>query len=112
MPLECGAPSVSNQVIRVNSARIDRIKTKETMEGHNNKIRGRKGKISMDKVTIEVLYLNKTFKMKARRTFTIHVVGGMLRVNVGRMVKITVATTVEVVTPRWNVGNRIAVVMG
>ena len=66
----------------------------------------------MDKVSIEVLHLDITYIMRARKNFIIRVVGGMLRVNVGRMVKITVVTIVEVVTPRRNVGNRITVVIG
>ena len=67
MPLECGASNVSNQVIRVNIARIGRTKTNETTEGYNNRIKGRKGRISMDKVTIEVLHLDKTSRMKVRK---------------------------------------------
>ena len=86
--------------------------TNKTTEGHNNRIRGRRGKTSMVKVTIGVLHLGRTSIMKVRKIFIIHMVGGMLRVNVGRMVRIAVVTTVEVVTPRRNVGNRIAVVMG
>ena len=69
------------------------------------------GRISMGKVTIEVLHLGRTSIMKVRKSTIIHVVGGMLKVNVGRMVRITVVTTVEVVTPRRNVGNRIMVEM-
>ena len=111
MPPECGACSVSNHVIRVNIARIGRIRIKGTIKGTNSRIRGRKGIINMGKVTTEVLHLDKTYKMRARNNIIMHVVGGMLKVNVGRMVRITVVTTVEVVTPRRNVGSRIVVVM-
>ena len=111
MPSECGACSVSNQGILVNIARIGKIRAKETMEGTNNRIRGRTGDISMGKVTIEV-HLNKTYRMRARKSMIIHVVGGMLKVNVGRMVRITVVTIVEGVTPRRSVDNRIVVAMG
>ena len=112
MPLECCAPSVSNQGIRVNIVIIGRIKTNETTEDHINRIRGRKDKTNMDMVTIEVRHLDKTFRMKVRRSIIIHVIGATLKVSVGRMVKIMVVTTAEAVTPQRNVGNRIAVAMG
>ena len=82
------------------------------MEGHNNRIKGRKYKINTHKVTIEVIHLDKTSKMKVKRSIIIHVVGGTLKVSVGRMARIMVVTTVEVVIPQRNVGNRIAVAMG
>ena len=63
------------------------------MEGTNSRIRGRKGRISMDKVTIKVLHLDKTYEMRATKSIIIHVVGGMLKVSVGRMVRITIVTT-------------------
>ena len=81
------------------------------MEEHNNRIKGRKGRISMDKVTIDVLHLGKISRMKERKSFNNHVVGGMLKVNVSRMVRIMVVTTAEVVISRRNVGNRISMVM-
>ena len=112
MPPRCGACNVSSQVIRVNIVRIGRIRTKGTMAGTNNKIRGRKGIISMGKVTIEVFHLGKTSRMRAKKSIIIHVVRGMLKVNAGRMVRILVVTTAEVGTPRRNVGNRIVVAMG
>ena len=66
----------------------------------------------MAKVTIEVLHLDKTSRMKVKRSIIIHVVGSTLRVSVGRIVKIMDVTTAEVVTPHRNVGNRIAMAMG
>ena len=79
------------------------------MPGTNNKIRGRNGRISMVKVTTEVLHLGRTSKMRARRSIIMHVGGGMLKVNVGRMVRMLVVTTMEVGMPRRSVGNRIVV---
>ena len=61
----------------------------------------------MGRATIEVLHLDKTYRMRARKSIIMHVVGGMLKVNVGWMVKILVVTTAEVVMPRRNVGSRI-----
>ena len=66
----------------------------------------------MGKVTIEVLHLGKTSRMRARKSIIMHVVGGMLKVNVGRMVRMLVVTIAEVVTPRRNVSNRIVVATG
>ena len=112
MLLEFGACNVNNQVIQANIARIGRIKTEGTMEGTNNKIKGCKGIINMGKVTIEVLHLDKTYRMRARKNIIMHVVGGMLKINVGWMVRILVVTTVEVITLQRNVGNRIVVATG
>ena len=112
MPPGCSACSVSSQVIQVNIVRIGRIKTKETMAGTNSKIRGRKGRINTGKVTIKVLCLDKTSRMRARRSIIMHVEGGMVKVNVGRMVRVLVVTTAEVGTPRRNVDNQIVVATG
>ena len=109
MPPGCDACSVSNRIIRVKIVRIGRIRTKGTMAGTNNRIRGRKGRINMVKVTVEVLCLGKTSRMKARRSIIMHVGGGMLKVNVGRMVIMLVVTTAEVGMPRRSVDNRIVV---
>ena len=65
----------------------------------------------MDMVTIEVLPLDKISRMKVRRRIIIHVVGGMLKVSVGRMVIFMVVTTAETVIPRRNVGNQIVAVI-
>ncbi len=109
MPPECGACNVSNRVIQVSIVRIGRIRIKGTMVGTNHRIRGRKGRISMVKVTIEVLRLDKTSRMRARRSIITHAGDGMCRVNVGRMVRMLVVTTAEVGMPRRSVGTRIVV---
>ena len=56
----------------------------------------------MGKVTIEVLHLDKAYRMRAKKSIIMHAGGGMLKVNVGRMARILVVTTVEVVIPRRN----------
>ena len=79
------------------------------MAGTNNRIKGRKGRINTVKVTIEVLRLGKTSKMRARGSTITHVGDGLLRVNVGRMIRMGVVTTAEVGMQRRSVGNRIVV---
>ena len=48
---------------------------------------------------------------EGKKSIIIHMVGGMFKVNVRRMVRITVVTNVEVVIPGRNVGNQIVVAM-
>ena len=103
--MQCKQPDHTSQYCQ------NRQNQSQRNNGINNKIRGRKGRISMGKVTIEVPHLGKTSRMMARRSIIMHVVGGMLKANVGRMVRILGVTTAEVVTPRRNVGNRIVVAM-
>ena len=112
MPPECDACNVSNRVIRVNIVQIGRIRIRETMEGTNNKIKGRKGRTSTVKVRIEVFHLDNTSRMRARRSIITHAGDGMLRVSVSRMVRMWVVISAEVGMPRRIVGNRIVVETG